>query len=108
MNRRIFVAGLGAVLTAPRGAGAETARTVTIGVLNGDFPNSPCLDIVAGKPVVWKAVLPTGRRVGAPFRLCLKSEDRWGNPSPTGDEPLRLSPSLPISGLPEIVMFERK
>jgi len=44
VNRRIFVAGLGAVLTAPRGAGAQTARTVTIGVLNGDFPNSPCLE----------------------------------------------------------------
>ena len=44
MNRRAFVSGLGAALAAPRGAGAQTARTVTIGVLNGDFPNSPCLE----------------------------------------------------------------
>jgi hypothetical protein len=72
-----------------------------------EIPGSPRLDIVAGKPVIWKAILPTGRRVGVPFRLCLKSEDRWGNPSPTGGEPLRLSPSLPVSGLPEIVRFER-
>ena len=44
MNRRAFVSGLGAALAAPRGAAAQTARTVTIGVLNGDFPNSPCLE----------------------------------------------------------------
>ncbi len=71
-----------------------------------EVPSSPRLDIDPGKPVVWKAILPTGQRVGAPFRFCLKSEDRWGNPSPMGSDPLQLLASLPISGLPKIVAFE--
>ena len=29
----------------------------------------------------WKALLPTARATGDKFRLCLKGEDRWGNPS---------------------------
>jgi hypothetical protein len=71
-----------------------------------EVPSSPRLDIAPGKPVVWKAVLPTGRRVGATFRLCLKAEDRWGNPAPMPNDPLRLSASKPLSGLPDIVAFE--
>jgi hypothetical protein len=71
-----------------------------------EVPSSPRLDIVPGKPWVWKAILPTGSRLGEPFRLCLKAEDRWGNPAPKTADALRLSASLPVRGLPENVAFE--
>ncbi len=71
-----------------------------------EVPNSPRLDIVAGEPVAWKAILPTGLRLGDSFRLCLKAEDRWGNPAPVRDDPLRLNASLPVFGLPELVAFD--
>ena len=70
-----------------------------------EVPNSPALEIVAGRPAVWKAILPTGVRPGEPFRLALKAEDRWGNPAPAPGRPLRLVASAPIAGLPETVSF---
>ncbi len=66
-----------------------------------ELPQSPVLRIVAGKPLRWRAVLPTLRRVGQPFRLALKVEDLWGNPSNQVLAPLRLQTSLQVSGLPE-------
>jgi hypothetical protein len=71
-----------------------------------EVPSSPRLDIVAGKPAVWKAALPTLRRVGETFRLCLKAEDRWGNPAPMDGRSLRLDPSLRVAGLPDRVVFD--
>ena len=68
-----------------------------------EVPNSPVLRIVPGPAAVWKAQLPTMRRVGEPFRLLLKAEDRWGNPTDQVQARLRLSSSLPIAGLPEEV-----
>jgi Protein of unknown function (DUF3604) len=68
-----------------------------------EVPNSPVLRIVPGPAAVWKAQLPTVRRVGEPFRLLLKAEDRWGNPTDQVQARLRLSSSLPIAGLPEEV-----
>ena len=68
-----------------------------------EVPSSPRLDIVPGKPVTWKAILPTGLRLHDPFRLCLKAEDRWGNPAPMAAARCGSRPSLPISGLPESV-----
>jgi hypothetical protein len=70
-----------------------------------EVPSSPRLDIVPGKPVIWKAMLPTTLRAGEPFRLCLKAEDRWGNPAAMEDEPLRLAASAPVPGLPASVAF---
>ncbi len=71
-----------------------------------EVPSSPCLDIVAGPPSVWKAVVPTGLRPGETFRLSLKAEDRWGNPAPMNDRPLlRLTASAPVGRLPETVHF---
>jgi hypothetical protein len=69
-----------------------------------EVPSSPRLDIVPGEPAVWKAILPTGLRVGAPFRLCLKAEDRWGNPAAFDHRRLRLTASLPVLGLPESII----
>ncbi|MBC5810895.1 MAG: DUF3604 domain-containing protein, partial [Candidatus Eremiobacteraeota bacterium] len=50
-----------------------------------ELPSSPTIAIVAGPPANWKAVLPTVRRAGEPFRLCVVAEDRWGNPTGTTD-----------------------
>ena len=65
--------------------------------------------IVPGEPVFWKAILPSLRRAGGPFRLCLKGEDAWGNPSGRGRHEFTLSASCPIEGLPErAVLPERQ
>ena len=70
-----------------------------------ELPNSPEIAILPGPPSKWVAVLPTLRRRGEPFRLCLKGEDHWGNPSDRADETLRLRATLPVEGLPETVVF---
>ena len=54
-----------------------------------ELPEQPEIRIVPGPPVRWKAILPTLRRAGEAFRLCLKGEDRWGNPSDKGDAGVR-------------------
>ncbi len=72
-----------------------------------EVPSSPRVDIVPGEPAVWKVILPTGLRLGTPFRLCLKAEDRWGNPAPMNHRTLRLIPSMPVAGLPQVVVFGR-
>ena len=63
----------------------------------------PTIAIVPGSPVVWKALLPTLRRPGEPFRLIVKSEDRWGNPSNQFEGSLSLRATPPMDGLPETV-----
>ncbi len=71
-----------------------------------ELPASPEIAIVPGPPVCWKAVLPTLRRLGDPFALNLKGEDRWGNPSDRCERTVTLRPSRPVRGLPETVTFE--
>ena len=66
-----------------------------------ELPEQPTIRIVPGEPVLWKAILPSLRRAGEPFRLCLKGEDAWGNPSGRGRHEFTLSASCPIEGLPE-------
>ena len=63
--------------------------------------DSPTIKIVPGVPAVWKAVLPSLRRAGETFRLGIKAEDAYGNPSDQVDTELRLKASLPVDGLPE-------
>ncbi len=65
------------------------------------LPDSPSIEIVPGPPHLWKAVLPTLRRVGERFRFGIKAEDAMGNPSDQVDQTVALSASAPISGLPE-------
>ncbi|MGI9383463.1 MAG: DUF3604 domain-containing protein, partial [Methyloligellaceae bacterium] len=45
-------------------------------------------------------------RTGESFRLSIKANDKWGNPSDQIDQTLRLEASSPIDGLPEQVAFE--
>ena len=71
-----------------------------------ELPNSPEIAIVPDLPCMWKAVLPTLRRAGEPFRLCLKGEDKWGNPSDKCDQVLSLRASAPVERLPETVRLE--
>lgn len=66
------------------------------------LPESPRIAIVPGPGVTWRAVLPTLVRTGSPFRLSLKTEDKWGNPSNLVERTVRLAPSVPVAGLPRI------
>ena len=70
-----------------------------------ELPDQPEIAIQPGPPALWKAILPTLRRAGEPFRLCLKGEDRWGNPSDRCDQTFTLRPSRPVDGLPDQVRF---
>src|SRR5579863_2906077 len=71
------------------------------------LPQSPKIAIVPGPPVRWHAVLPTLIRSGEPFRLAIKADDKWGNPSNVIVAKLHLKSSAAIQGLPETVAFER-
>ncbi len=68
-----------------------------------ELPQQPQIAIVPGPPVLWKAVLPTLRRVGESFSLKIKGEDCWGNPSDQCDQTLCLHASQPIARLPDTV-----
>ncbi|MBM3602059.1 MAG: DUF3604 domain-containing protein [Alphaproteobacteria bacterium] len=65
-----------------------------------ELPRSPEIAVIAGPPAIWNAILPTQCRIGESFRLGIKADDRWGNPSDRGDLTVKLVPSRPIRGLP--------
>lgn len=71
------------------------------------IPDTPVIAIAPGPPAVWKAVLPSLRRPGEVFRLGIKAEDRWGNPSDKVEERLQLRASLPVEGLPADLVFAK-
>lgn len=49
----------------------------------------------------WFGVLPSMRQVNEPFRLGLKCEDAYGNPTNQSGGALRVETTLPVEGLPE-------
>jgi hypothetical protein len=63
----------------------------------------PTLQLVAGPAQKFIAILPTLRDVSDPFTLGVKAEDRWGNPTDLKAGTVRLVPSRPVAGLPEVV-----
>ncbi|MEL6747966.1 MAG: DUF3604 domain-containing protein, partial [Pseudomonadota bacterium] len=65
--------------------------------------DSPKIEIVAGPPASWHAVLPTLKRVGEPFTLHIAGRDKWGNPASQLDGSFKLVPSRPVAGLPDTV-----
>lgn len=69
------------------------------------LPESPRIYVAPGPGVDWHAVLPTRVKTGAPFRLNVKANDKWGNPSDLVDRTLRLEASAPVRGLPETAVF---
>ena len=70
-----------------------------------ELPHAPAIDIQSGPPVLYKAVLPTLKRVGETFRLGLKGEDKWGNPSVRCEDTFRLTATRPVENLPEEISF---
>jgi len=70
-----------------------------------ELPEQPEIAIIAGPPVLWKAIAPTCRTAGQSFRLCLKGEDRWGNPSSQCTETFQVCANMSVDGLPEKVTF---
>jgi hypothetical protein len=71
------------------------------------LPDQPCIAVIAGAPVTWKAILPTLRRCGQTFSLGFKGEDKWGNPSDQVQGVFTLRASQPIEGLPERIDMQR-
>ena len=69
------------------------------------LPESPKIAIVPGPGVRWRAVLPSLVRAGEPFRLSIKADDKWGNPSNLNDRTLRLVSDRAIAGLPSTLRF---
>lgn len=69
------------------------------------LPDSPKIAIVPGPPATWHAVLPTLARAGEPFRLSLKANDAWGNPSDRIECPVMLEASAAIDNLPGEIRF---
>jgi hypothetical protein len=70
------------------------------------LPESPQIAIVPGPGARWQAVLPTLVRAGEPFRLSIKADDKWGNPSNLIDRTLRLGADRAVAGLPATLRFE--
>jgi len=70
-----------------------------------ELPTQPDIAIVPGPPAIYKAILPTQRRTGDAFRLCMKGEDRWGNPSNQCDQTFTLRANMAVDGLPASVRF---
>ena len=71
-----------------------------------ELPAQPEIAIIPGPPVQYKAILPTLRQQGDLFRLCIKGEDRWGNPSNQCDTRFKLRSNLAVNGLPESITFK--
>ncbi|MFV0297761.1 MAG: hypothetical protein ACK5JT_16760 [Hyphomicrobiaceae bacterium] len=69
------------------------------------LPKSPVIEIVPGEGVNWHAVLPTLVAPGAAFRLSIKADDKWENPSDCTAAKLRLRAHGDIVGLPPDVHF---
>ncbi len=67
------------------------------------LPRQPHIRIVPGPAERWVAVLPTDCVAGRLFRLRIKAEDKWGNPTNKAPARLRLEPSRPVRNLPPSV-----
>jgi len=70
------------------------------------LPTSPSVSIVSGPGLHWRAVVPTRVRRGEQFRLSIKADDKWGNPSNRISRRLHLSSSAAVSGLPPDLALE--
>ncbi len=68
-----------------------------------ELPEQPWIAITPAPPVSYKAIMPTAVKPGESFRLAIKGEDRWGNPSDQCESTVRLQANLPVEGLPDTV-----
>jgi len=69
------------------------------------IPDSPSISIVPGAAARWVAVLPSLRRPGDCFRLGIKAEDLWGNPTPEASAEFQIRSSIPVQGLPQSIRY---
>ena len=65
--------------------------------------DNPTISMVSGDPVNWHAVLPTLRRPGEKFRLSIKGNDCWGNPSDRFTGRIKIKANMQVIGLPDLV-----
>ena len=72
-------------------------------VVYGDVDGGAVIDLVPGPIHTWKALLPTLRRSGEAFELCIRADDVCGNPVARLDGTLRLEADAAVSGLPAFV-----
>ncbi|MEL7543412.1 MAG: DUF3604 domain-containing protein [Pseudomonadota bacterium] len=70
------------------------------------LPESPAVNVAPGPPHTWRAALPTRLRAGEPFRLSIKADDKWGNPSDQVAQTLTLEAIGTVDGLPATAHFE--
>jgi hypothetical protein len=70
-----------------------------------ELPEQPIIKIIPGPPVLYKAILPTSRRKNEKFRLCLKGEDRWGNPSDRCNQAFSIRANMVVDALPDSLTF---
>lgn len=72
------------------------------------LPESPKISIVPGPGVEWHAVTPTQIPTGERFKLRIKANDVWGNPSDQMEQTLQLSAEgSAVDGLPETLAFHK-
>jgi hypothetical protein len=67
------------------------------------LPLQPAISIVPGPAENWVAVVPTDCISGEPFRLRIKAEDKWGNPTNKVAARLHLKAWQATQGLPQTV-----
>ena len=67
--------------------------------------NRLSVGILPGKPHTWRAILPTLRKPGSSFKLGVRADDFWGNPSDQIDQELFLFAEGPVENLPESIRF---
>jgi len=73
-----------------------------------ELPEQPAVAIIPGPPAGYKAIQPALRRPGEEFRLSMKGEDAWGNPSDLSEETFSLRANMDVDGLPDTVTFEKR
>lgn len=72
-----------------------------------EVPVGKTIDVTPGAPVAWKLILPTLRTTEQSFRLCIKAEDRCGNPTDAPHQEFTLRASRPVRRLPARVRTDR-
>lgn len=72
-----------------------------------ELPEQPIINIIPGPVKRYKAIMPTATVAGQPFKLRIKGEDGWGNPTNQCEGELFLSANYPVRNLPELVKLEQ-
>jgi hypothetical protein len=68
-------------------------------------PKSPTISIVPGPGTKWFAILPTLVPAGEKFRLAIKVDDKWGNPTNRVEQTVKLRADGMLQGLPETLQL---